>query len=566
MKKEVPMMKTRVLYCFIIISFLIALPVLSYGQHEMVIPSATGPDDFLNDHVLGDTLATGERADLDRVYVLERDGLYVVNASMRLRGWDMRMKAEEGAGALPKIYSLKNAGTGNLTDNVFIVDLAGGNIWLKDLIFCGIIEADTSQIHNVPTGIILVQTAGFRITVDNCVMTQIRGQHIRVEKACTDIKLTNNLFANMGDIERSDLGAGKVIDIRDTSCDTLLFINNTFVNLQDRVIRHRASVGAIEHLIFDHNTIINDFSFHGALALGWMGTEAIITNNLWMDAFVAGEDTDGTRQAEFNESGEKDEYGLAAMNWIFTNPSLNSTVTWKVSGNYYAVSADVQTFYDSHAAEGVKGEAKPLTHHINGKLGADSLTAFTKEAITLVNCPEPMTNMGDWYRNPTWGANKKKSRATFVRTRDDYDRRSLTYMLDTLDASYSTSTSAYTGAQGGFPVGDLNWYPAKKAEWETWLTDVEYPYGVVSNFNLEQNYPNPFNPVTTIKFSIDRVDRVKLEIYNITGQKISTLINQNMKAGEYEVEWNASQVASGVYFYKFSYGSLTMTKKMVLIR
>jgi hypothetical protein len=139
-------------------------------------------------------------------------------------------------------------------------------------------------------------------------------------------------------------------------------------------------------------------------------------------------------------------------------------------------------------------------------------------------------------------------------------------MLDTLDASYSTSTAAYTGAQGGFPTGDLNWYPSKKAEWETWLTSVETPGGVTDNFWLEQNYPNPFNPVTRIKFAIDRAEQVKLEVYNITGQKVVTLLDQNLKAGEHEIAWNASNVASGVYFYKLIYGSLSMTKKMVLIR
>jgi flagellar hook assembly protein FlgD len=87
-----------------------------------------------------------------------------------------------------------------------------------------------------------------------------------------------------------------------------------------------------------------------------------------------------------------------------------------------------------------------------------------------------------------------------------------------------------------------------------------------AKFRLEQNYPNPFNPVTKIRFAIEKVDRVKLEIYSITGQKIATLVDQRMKAGQHEIEWNASQVASGVYFYKFYYGSLNMTKKMVLIR
>jgi methionine-rich copper-binding protein CopC len=90
--------------------------------------------------------------------------------------------------------------------------------------------------------------------------------------------------------------------------------------------------------------------------------------------------------------------------------------------------------------------------------------------------------------------------------------------------------------------------------------------GLPAEFRLEQNYPNPFNPVTKIKFAIAAGEKVKLEIFNITGQKITTLLDRKLKAGEYEVEWNAGNVASGVYFYQFSYGNLVQTKKMVLIR
>jgi hypothetical protein len=370
----------------------------------------------------------------------------------------------------------------------------------------------------------------------------------------------------MGDIERSDLGAGKAIDIRDTSCDSIIFINNTFVNFQDRIIRHRTSVGAVNHLIFDHNTLINGFSFHGTLALGWMGAEAQITNNLFMDTFVAGEDTDATRQAEFNESGEKDEYNLAAMNWIFSQPDLNSEVNWKVSNNYYGVSDSVQAFYNRHAAAGVKGEGKPLTHHINGKLGADSLNAFVKEPIVLTKTPRPMTNMGDWYRNPVWGANKKKSRTNFVRSRDDYDRRSLVFLLDTLDATYSTSLAAYTGAQGGFPAGDLNWYPTLKADWETWVTGLPSPDNLPARFTLEQNYPNPFNPTTTISFSVPTQSMVKLDVFNILGQQVKNLVNEERSAGNYTVTLDGSAIASGVYFYRLQAGSYSSARRMVLVK
>ncbi len=94
---------------------------------------------------------------------------------------------------------------------------------------------------------------------------------------------------------------------------------------------------------------------------------------------------------------------------------------------------------------------------------------------------------------------------------------------------------------------------------------------VPDGFNLYQNYPNPFNPVTKIKFDIPsnlngETSNVKVELYNLLGEKIGTLLNQSLKPGSYEVDWDASAHASGVYFYKLTTGSFAETMKMVLVK
>jgi hypothetical protein len=83
---------------------------------------------------------------------------------------------------------------------------------------------------------------------------------------------------------------------------------------------------------------------------------------------------------------------------------------------------------------------------------------------------------------------------------------------------------------------------------------------------LYQNYPNPFNPTTVISWRLAVGSPVKLTVYNIQGQKVASLINQRLAAGLHSVEWDASNMASGIYFYKLETGSLTQTKKMMLIR
>lgn len=86
------------------------------------------------------------------------------------------------------------------------------------------------------------------------------------------------------------------------------------------------------------------------------------------------------------------------------------------------------------------------------------------------------------------------------------------------------------------------------------------------SFDLEQNYPNPFNPTTTIRFSIPQSGNVTLHIYNVIGQKVTTLVDGQLKAGKYEVSFDGTKIASGVYFYRISFQNNMVTRKMMLVK
>jgi hypothetical protein len=83
---------------------------------------------------------------------------------------------------------------------------------------------------------------------------------------------------------------------------------------------------------------------------------------------------------------------------------------------------------------------------------------------------------------------------------------------------------------------------------------------------LSQNFPNPFNPNTIINFSIPKETQVNLAVYNILGEKVRDLKNEVMKSGYYNVEFNASGSASGIYLYRIKAGDYTHTKKMLLLK
>jgi len=98
------------------------------------------------------------------------------------------------------------------------------------------------------------------------------------------------------------------------------------------------------------------------------------------------------------------------------------------------------------------------------------------------------------------------------------------------------------------------------------VTDIQNNNNNFYSFNLSQNYPNPFNPITVIKFSISKSNRVTLKIYDILGREIKTLLNEEKTAGNYEIEFNATNLNSGLYFYRIFCDGYSDTKKMLLVK
>ena len=125
--------------------------------------------------------------------------------------------------------------------------------------------------------------------------------------------------------------------------------------------------------------------------------------------------------------------------------------------------------------------------------------------------------------------------------------------------NYVVSTITETGTYAAFTTD--------------FVTDVEDEYGDVLpyRFDLSQNYPNPFNPVTTIEYSLPRRSSVRIDIFNLLGQKVQTLVNYEQSAGSYAITWDGTNtagksVSTGVYFYRFQVGDHVETKKMLLLK
>ena len=138
---------------------------------------------------------------------------------------------------------------------------------------------------------------------------------------------------------------------------------------------------------------------------------------------------------------------------------------------------------------------------------------------------------------------------------------------DAMDDAWFVQTS-YRGAFGGnnwiagWTALDHLGYMDLATSVEENLTSESIP----AEYTLSQNYPNPFNPTTAINYSVIRTGNVKLSVYNLLGQKISTLVNSIKNPGSYSIVWNAVDLPSGVYVYRLEVDNVVKTRKMTLLR
>lgn len=141
--------------------------------------------------------------------------------------------------------------------------------------------------------------------------------------------------------------------------------------------------------------------------------------------------------------------------------------------------------------------------------------------------------------------------------------------------SWTTQGTPLQDPQGGNGIYSIYFVDAQNG----WLTasngkichytetiGFEENYNTPTEFFLTQNYPNPFNPYTTIGFSLFKSSFVTLEVYNSLGQKIATLLKKNMDSGNFNVKFNASNLSSGIYYYKIQAGEFQAVKKMLLLQ
>jgi len=142
------------------------------------------------------------------------------------------------------------------------------------------------------------------------------------------------------------------------------------------------------------------------------------------------------------------------------------------------------------------------------------------------------------------------------------------YNSPCIDASHPDSLDVLLDCLHGLGSdrADMGAYGGRNSGWPTGIEDDENGLLIPKRFLLLQNYPNPFNSATVIEYQVPVNGYLKLDIYNMLGQKLATLVDSKQHAGYRSVIWDASGVSSGLYFYKLTAGDRTETKKMMLVK
>jgi hypothetical protein len=535
-----------------------------------------------------------------RVYELQAGGWYPLynNPSTSAKhstviiGSDPTMVVNnKNAASAPPLIS-GYAVSGRATNTGYIT--AGGDLTIKN---CTLTPgANDLSLGWAVTG---PSAPNLHLVYDNCIFEHVRWVFVVIEDSNCDVTLRNCYFVNMdGQPCRRN---GGLFDCF-ANVDTLLVENCTQINAQGTMYRFRSPY-QFKRIIFNHNTFVDCagsvFMNNGSQS------NVSLTNNLFVNVNVqpypgihsidqGEQDPDWLPMGLVNIYPDSADVAnntarrfLCQDNLVYWDPSLANIVYMEDSASmdgettWQAQMIIMNTRTDSVFKHIGRFSTTPYSYCVTDTWKiemphfTDPKNLFTTQ---LTNVKTLAYEIVDTSSTDSYGAAVLPDWRLVSIGPDSYIYPDWPIPVD---LSYTNATLK-TGATGGFPVGDINWFPTQKAAWLAQRT-AEYAQiqtaldgavpDAVKNINalpaeytLHQNYPNPFNPSTTITFSLPRSASTSLKVYDMLGREVATLVNGYTTSGTHEIQFNATNLASGVYFYKLTSGNFTKVNKMMLTK
>ncbi len=550
------MKKSLILFLTLATAMLITNSPIFAQADTVIVPASINGDPYgaLNNFIMGDTTATGERNNPDRVYKLQRDSIYFLSGLLKAP-FNLSIIADPpDENHKPPIITSGIGPNGETVGSFFKVY---GNALFKNLYFQ----------HTTPTGGISVW--GTIQQVKDSATYRYEGCYfeggnwwatITTWAQWTKVYITDCYFRNVENPANVWNGLG--ITFNNSDVDTLEVVNNTFFNHGSFAIQ--GELNNSHYVRFEHNTFVN--SIKCPIWWKYYYKNFNVSNNLFYNALSLGSGPAFRSVADPDSlpAGIIQIYHLP-LKFTDTLGLSESDRVVKLYNNDYFYSQKIIDYWN--AIDTIEGTPW-MNSRVRAMFDDDSTYPYMDEQNTM-NLDPGFVQVGEGEDSlVAWMYKWRAGESTTLWGWDpDGDRFAVQWPLPE-DLSYTNPT--LLTAADGFPVGDLNWFPDKKQQW---LTDVkEVSNNIIpDNFVLEQNYPNPFNPSTYIVYSIPDEANVQLTVYNSLGQKIITLVNKKQISGTYRVQWDGKtgsglNVSSGIYFYKLKAGNFTQTRKMILLR
>ncbi len=462
--------------------------------------------------------------------------------------------------------------------------------------------------------------SGATLTLDNVYMEHTNWVFVQSNTyPDNSLKIFNSYFVNMnGNGCRRN---GGVYDNVSNPTDTMWVENSTHVMGAGMLYKFRSF--PVKKAVFNHNTFVN-ISNAVFETMGYQ-IDWTVTNNLFVNtnvqAYYPGLDVGETDQ-DLLPTGIINVDTLNATNnkvatiYLPDEYQNSDSTTW---GNLRKILVDGNAVYWSSELDDIVSDTEEMHATFldtvtggpsNGELINSMMTMNTRTQAMFDNDDAwPLLSEGTWYMDGDPGFTEDFGMLDASAALGDFIEFTVASLPDAnalvmtdmrteanpgsgetfaisdwpipVDLSYS-NTTYLSGAYGGLPVGDLNWFPAQKASWNR---DAEYTAiwaalnsgGTITSaeeledspkfIGLNQNYPNPFNPTTNISFKLPASQRVTLKVYDMLGREVATLLNNEfVNSGQNNVTFDAGNLASGVYMYVLRGNDFSVSKTMTLLK
>jgi len=469
---------------------------------------------------------------------------------------------------------------------------------------CNIILFSSDTVGEISYSIAYTDSANLKLVFDNCLVEHLNKDFLFITQPNCSVTLRNCYFVNMNGwpCRRS----GGVLDCL-VDMDTLLVENCTHINGQGSLYRLRSYLPPrhdysvkFKRIIFNHNTFV-DCAGYTFMNPGYQSNISL-TNNIFINCnlqcyapLLSNLDVGETDAGELpmglvnvypdsaDVANNTPRKFLCQDNLVYWDPSLanmNSILNAnKVDGvtNWRSQMIIMNTRTDSMYKHLGPYSSAPYSYLVTDTWKnqlptfADTKDLFTTQLANLRSFALATVDTTRFTSLPTWRLINTGS-TDFLKS--DWPIP--------VNLSYSDADLLHSGI-GGFPLGDLNWFPAQKTAWLAQraaeyssinsslnagrlVTSVYDRGSLPAEFLLQQNYPNPFNPVTVIDYSISKTTLVSIKVYDILGRYVAQLVKEIKHPGKYSVKFDGTSLPSGIYFYSITAGKFNRVRKMILLK